>query len=72
MSEERKLRWYTVWSDEHPSHAPEQIQEFRASKAAKHWFDGHWCGLGRPDEARVFVRCVEDEKLFDLRQHDRN
>jgi hypothetical protein len=64
MTDDRGLRWYTVWSDEHPGHTPETIQESRPSLAAKHWFDGHWCGLGRPDEARVFVRYAEGDELF--------
>ena len=57
MTDKQQLRWYTVWSDEHPSHPPERMQEFRASEAASAWFNAHWCGIGRPDEARVRVRC---------------
>jgi hypothetical protein len=64
MNNERELRWYTVWSDEHPGHPPEQIQEHRARDAAKVWFDAYWCCLGRTDEARVFVRRMSDGKLY--------
>lgn len=60
---ERQLRWYTVWSDEHSGHPPEQMQEYRASEAASAWFNAHWCSLGRPDETRVHVRCASGKVL---------
>jgi hypothetical protein len=71
MTDKQQLRWYTVWSDKHPCHKPEQIQEYRASEAASAWFNAHWCGLGRPDEARVHVRCTSGKVLvYDILVED--